>query len=312
MNESNVGVSGAIKHKSISRKQAREYKARAVEFEKTNRRFIFIFPCNGDLGWYELGDMSALIYSQIVCKPKGIKVYLQDDGDSYYDQFELGRIRTLHLDTLERRIAESGLFTEKVEKGDLLYFTLKKPLSRAQCEVLRADEAARQADINRIVEVADVDAKLHQILLEVISRMRGACSRQMDGLSMASNGRRIMDLCADIQLKYYDICDAPRKTNATMLKMWREMRKMLNLLVQEVDVAVGMRIWKRHKIVSVVEKIIEAEKRVDSNIARLVIKGKRDDETSRPDKNSRRNAPDGAVKLASGGADEVVRSGETG
>ncbi|MBR3386389.1 hypothetical protein IKG68_02365 [Candidatus Saccharibacteria bacterium] len=294
------------KHKMISRKQAREYKARAVEFEKTNHRFIFMFPCNGDLGWYEMGDMSAILYSYLVCKPNGYKVELQDDGDSYYDQFEMGRIRTMHLETVERRINESGLFAEKVTKGDLTYFALKKPLKKAEVESLRADEAARQMRINRIVEVADIDAKFNQIMAEVVSRMNGACNRQMDGLARETNGARIMNLCGEIQMAYYLLCDPPKKTLTKQLEVWHEIRSMLNRLKKEVDIAVGMRIWKRYKVVSLMEKIIEAEGRVNTLIARIEDKMKGHSGAGKLRSNSTGNTQGGAQSVATSGVDKSV------
>lgn len=254
---------------SVTRKEAREFKEYAVGFEKTNNKCIFVFPCNGNLGWYEMGDNSAVIYSHVVCKPQGFKTELQDDWDSYYDQFEIGRIRCNSITTVEKRIMATGLFREKVTKGKTLFFVLKKPLVKSEVDDLIAAEKARQAAINKVVAVTNVDARLDQMILEVIARLHNACLRHMDSLSAGSSGVRIVNLCTDLQIKYLMICEAPKRPASERLEEWKELRRIAHQIVLEINVVIGLRIWKRSKYVSVVEKLKTIEERIDTHIMKL-------------------------------------------
>ena len=50
----------------IGRVERREYdklKRRAIKFEERNRQYILVIPCDGETGWCEMSEHSALIYN---------------------------------------------------------------------------------------------------------------------------------------------------------------------------------------------------------------------------------------------------------
>ena len=78
----------------IERKEYDKLKRRAIKFETNNREYIFVVPCDGEMGWCEMSEHTALIYKYMVCLPLGVPVTMTDDYDSFYIQYDIGRIRT--------------------------------------------------------------------------------------------------------------------------------------------------------------------------------------------------------------------------
>lgn len=65
----------------VERKEYDKLKRRAIKFEATNRQYILVIPCDGEAGWCEMSEHSALIYKYMVCMPLGVPVTMADDYD---------------------------------------------------------------------------------------------------------------------------------------------------------------------------------------------------------------------------------------
>lgn len=57
----------------IERKEYDRLKRRAIKFEEKNRQYILVIPCDGEMGWCEMSEHSALIYKYMVCISLGCR-----------------------------------------------------------------------------------------------------------------------------------------------------------------------------------------------------------------------------------------------
>ena len=104
----------------VDRKEYDRLKRRAIKFEEKNRKYILVIPCDGETGWCEMSEHSALIYKYMVCSQLGVPVTMTDDFDSFYIQYEIGRIRTRGYDVVRRRLKKAGLYKDEKTKDRCL------------------------------------------------------------------------------------------------------------------------------------------------------------------------------------------------
>ena len=202
----------------IERKEYDKLKRRAIKFETNNRQYILVVPCDGEMGWCEMSEHSALIYKYMVCLPLGVPVTMTDDYDSFYIQYDIGRIRTRGFDVVRKKIKKAGLYKDEQLKDKCMVFRLKNRLSEKELEKLEQEENARQLAVNSIVKVTFVDPALHQKLIEVATRLHRVCYRRMDKLSSATNGERMVKLIDETIRIYYKMAECGKNRPEELVK----------------------------------------------------------------------------------------------
>lgn len=250
----------------VSKKEYERLKRRAIKFERTNQRFILVLPCDGEHGWCEMGENSALFYKYEVCMNLGAPVTMTDDLDSFYIQYEIGRIRTRGYDTVRRRLKDAGMYGSETEKDKCVIFQLKKPYTKREVERMRQEEEERQAALNTIVKVHFSDPILHQMMMNVATRLHRICHRRMDKVSSATNGKRIVEKMDGMILKYYEMGEAEVEQEKRM-EDWQELWRMAHGLLIELQIVAGLKLWTREVCAKVGEEVLEVQRRIERDIA---------------------------------------------
>lgn len=252
----------------VERKEYDKLKRRAIKFEATNRQYILVIPCDGEAGWCEMSEHSALIYKYMVCMPLGVPVTMAEDFDSFYIQYDIGRIRTRGFDVVRNRLKKAGLYKDEQLKDRCMLFQLKNTLTSKELEKLKSEETARQLAVNSIVRVDFMDPALYQKLVEVATRLHKVCYRRMDKLSSATNGERMVRLIDEAIRIYYKIAECGKNRPEDLLPYWREMRQMLHKLLIELQIVAGLRLWTRENCVKIGESVLAIQERIDRQIKR--------------------------------------------
>lgn len=260
------------KHELIKRNVYDRLKRRAINFERKNNRFILVIPVDGNKGWCEVGERSALFYKYEVCDKIGADVSIKNDYDSFYNQFEIGRARMIGFEVVRNRLKRAGLYKKEQLRDKCMLFEMNRTFSDDEIEQLLVEEKRRQTEINNIVKVKLMDPVLLVKMLEVSARMHAICLNKMDKLARDTNGRRIVELCDEMIIDYYKMSAAEDISPEARLKMWRKLREYTQSLMIELQLVVGLKIWKRNKCISIGEMIYEIEERLDSHIRKLVKK----------------------------------------
>lgn len=252
----------------IERKEYDRLKRRAIKFESNNRKYILVIPCDGEMGWCEMSEHSALMYKYMVCLPLGVPVTMTDDFDSFYIQYDIGRIRTRGFDVVRSRLEKVGLYKKEQIKDKCMIFELKKALTEEELDRIKNEESIRQLAVNSIVKVDFIDPALYQKLIEVSTRLHRICYRRMDKLSSATNGERMVNIMDEVIRIYYKMAECGRNRPEDLLPYWREMRQTIHQLLIELQIVAGLKLWTRENCMKVGENVLDIEKRIDRQIKR--------------------------------------------
>lgn len=252
----------------VERKEYDKLKRRAIKFEEKNRQYILVIPCDGEMGWCEMSEHSALMYKYMVCLPLGVPVTMTDDFDSFYIQYDIGRIRTRGFDVVRNRLKKVGLYKKETEKDRCMIFELKNNLTEKEIARLKNEEVTRQLAVNSIVKVDFMDPALYQKLIEVATRLHRVCYRRMDKLSSATNGERMVGLMDDIIRMYFRMAECGKNQPEDLLSYWREMRQMMHRLLIELQIVSSLKLWTRENCVKIGESVLGVQERIDRQIKR--------------------------------------------
>lgn len=252
----------------IERKEYDRLKRRAIKFESNNRKYILVIPCDGEMGWCEMSEHSALMYKYMVCLPLGVPVTMTDDFDSFYIQYDIGRIRTRGFDVVRSRLEKVGLYKKEQIKDKCMIFELKKALTEEELDRIKNEESIRQLAVNSIVKVDFIDPALYQKLIEVSTRLHRICYRRMNKLSSATNGERMVNIMDEVIRIYYKMAECGRSRPEDLLPYWREMRQTIHQLLIELQIVAGLKLWTRENCMKVGENVLDIEKRIDRQIKR--------------------------------------------
>lgn len=292
-------------HINITRKEHNKLRRRAVAFERDNARFILLIPCDGGKGWYEMGNRSALFYKYGVANKLGIDVEIKDDYDTFFDQFDSGRVRTQYIDSLRENLKRAKMYKGEIERDNCIIFKLNKTYTDVEIKEFEDEEKRHQAQLNEIVKVRVVDPVVMVEMTDISMRLHRLCLRRMDKVSRETNGVRIVGFCDEIIVEYYKMASALEATDEEVLARWKEMRHLLHKLLIELQLIVDLKIWKRTQVISIGEKVAGVIERIDTHIRKL--KGRTENANTKCKKNCRSsklgyrsgtNAPAGAKKMA--------------
>lgn len=245
----------------ITRPEYRRNKEKLREYERKNCNRISAIPCSGKDGWYEIAENSALIYSYVVCEKLGLMKPIHGDEDSFYLQYELGRIRMRGVSEIERNLEQAGMKYQKVEKNYCVVYVLKQGFTQTEMAELRDRELRRQHELNSIVKVTTMEPELHQVISHLSVRIHQICPK-MEKHAAAANGKRMMELIDGILVDYYEICKTHRRAT---VEDWRDMRRRLDRLLCELQLICEVKLYSREKL-NDVGNMLEKAQRLLTNI----------------------------------------------
>lgn len=253
----------------ITRREHDKLRRRAVAFERENRRFVLLIPCDGGKGWYEMGDRSALLYKYEVCDKIGVEVIIKDDYDTFFNQFDAGRIRTQHITTVRDNLKRAKMYRKETERDHCVIFELAKTYTEKEIEAIAEIEKRQQAQQNEIVKVKVIDPVIMTKIIELSARLHRLCLRKMDKVSRDTNGRRIVAQCDEIIINYYRMSGKQNLDLSGTLAEWQKLREGVHSLMIEMQLIVDLKIWKRTQIVSMGEDIAKMEDRINAHIRKI-------------------------------------------
>lgn len=285
----------------VSRSEYDAFKRRALRFEALNKKFILAIPCAGEQDWCEMGDNSALIYKYLVCEKLGAHISINDDFDSYYNQFEIGRVRSRGYEMIRSRVKRAGLYKGEQIKDRCLMIELTKPVAEKVLKHLRTVELEYQEGLNEIIPTRPIDPVLYQKMLEVATRLHRLALRQLDRLSSETNGIRMIETMDMMIANYHTFSNNIRgMSNKEILEEWSAMRDQAQSIIVELQIVASLKLWKRDICLSVGQGLVDIKQRLELRIARLETK------VDKKTKKKEENAKDDSKEAKS--TEEEVRS----
>lgn len=264
---------GGKKYRLVKKGEYDKLKRRALKFEKDNNGYVLVIPCDGNEGWYEMGDKSALFYAYEVCDKIGADVSIKDDYDRFYDQFKVGRVRVKGVDAVRDRLKRAEMYKGETEKDGCTIFELKKKYTEDETEALLMEEMRRQQELNEIVKVKLADPVLLTKMLEVSGRLHAVCQHKMEAIARETNGVRIVGLCDNMMIQYYEMSETEDMSPEHVYEMWKTLRGYIHRLLIEMQIIIGLKIWKRKQCVGIGEMIRDMEMRVETHMRKIKAKG---------------------------------------
>lgn len=231
----------------VSRKEYDSIKRKILRFEEGNDDSIVVIPCDGDGTWFEIGDVSGLLYKYEVCDKIGAFVTFGDDGDRFYNQFKYGRVRLQSIDQVRRRIKQAELYGSERQDGLCTIFQLNKKYEKAAIDDLIVVEQKRQEEVNQVIKIKLADPVLMQKLMLLTQQLHDACQNKMNSIERMTNGARMVQFCDQIIILYYGLSAGEDRTLEEIFNMWQRMRSGLGRLRVELQVVMGIKTWKRKK-----------------------------------------------------------------
>ena len=248
----------------ISIEKYRELKQTLKKYEADNNSQIILIPCSGNTGWYEIAERSALFYYYKVCLPLSLKVNFENDADSFYTPYDIGRIRIRNPAKVVERIKRVGLYEKSGTKSNCIIIFLRTKYTEEEIAHLKDAELARRSGNSRIINITFIDPTLFQALSEASTRLHKSCMSQLDRLSSQTNGQRIVSTIDGMLLKYYRMCHS--KKNVFPSKTWRDLYDDTETLLFEIEILGETKLWNRDTCLSIGKIILRIQAKIEGRM----------------------------------------------
>ncbi len=255
----------------LDRTTYRSLKRDLIGIEEENCGEIILQKCSGKGDWFEIADHSALMYYYYVCQPLKIKdIRFEDDYDSFFDQYKIGRIRVRGVGTVRKRIQQAKLYNSEYVVTGRMVFVLKKPFSKDRIATMKKREAKRRLNLNKTIEIKHADPLFYRNLIELMKWLHRCCSSKMDKLNSQTNGVRMVTLADGIMAKYLHSTDLSDDNNEGRKDDWIQIRKMIYQLKYEIQIVDMAGIWGPDICVRLFEQNNELLKLASGNLRKVM------------------------------------------
>ena len=249
----------------ITSAEHRKLKQTIIKSEPNNRRFIYVIPCGGGKGWYEMAEQSAIYYKYLVGEKIGCEINLNKDLDTFTEPYKIGFVRLQNPKRLENRMRRAGVFEAASEKNGVLIFQMKEALTDKQARALVNRELSFQAAANTIVPIGITEPTLYADLLLLIGRMFQACDRQMNDFARKIYGEDLVRTCNEIMEQYLMFTqNVESQTKAKKLHIWTKMITSVEKLERILRLVEISNVWNRKKYTSMEKQVLDLKKRIES------------------------------------------------
>lgn len=269
--EKAIEAAKKLTEEGLDRNAYRAAKRELIGLEEENTGEIMLQKCAGEGDWFEVADNSALIYYYYVCQVLKIKgIRFEDDYDSFYEQYRIGRIRVRGADTMRNRLQKVGLYDgEHIVHGRIV-FPLLKPLTKERMKILREKEAKRRLKLNQTIAVEQLDPLFYRDLSMLLKTLHHNCSSKMNKATSQTNGERIMTLVDGVMETYLHMADLPKSRQDEVIEDWKEMRHKLYHLKYEIQILEIARIWSLETCLRAFEAVIQLKKLAEKNLMKAL------------------------------------------
>lgn len=238
--------------------------------EKTNYDSLIIIPCSGDKGWHEFAEHSALFYYYDVVESLKLKHHFFADTMSFYDQYEIGYMRTLSIDSIRTNLKRAKLYKSEETKSFFTIFKLNKTYSLEDIKALESKEQARRLENLTVNEAVNLDPELHQILTNLAIRLHRLCNGKLDKLSSQTRGVEIINLIDNVLVEYHQITMMKGLPKSTIAAKFTDMRKEIYQLIFLIKVLGEAKVWDLEICISISEPLVNAKNRIELNIKKYI------------------------------------------
>lgn len=271
----------------ISIKKYRQIKLKIRALEETNYDAIYVVPCSGNQNWREVTEHSALIYYYEVCQKLQRRVKFCADTLSFYDQYKIGYIRTLGVDTVRENLKKTGLYKSESEEAEVHVFYLTKRFTKHKMQQLEKAEMARRQENMMPIPAGALNPVLYQLLVRQSTEIYKLCIKRLDRLTRQTNGAIMMKIANGMLESYHLMAMAKNAPRGKMIRQYGEMRKQAYLLLLKVQVMGEIRIWDLETCSHLAELVKSVRDLVEQELKKL-LKEERNG-TSGSGKDSERN-----------------------
>ena len=259
---------------NISIKQYRSIKRYLKKLEAENCNRVMMAPCNGKSNWYEIAEHSALFYYYEVCQALNKKTKFFSDTDSFYDQYEIGYIRSKGVANVRKNLRDLGLYGSEHMEQEIYVFVLKKNFSKKEIEELQKREEERRMQNLTPTPVSNIDPDLYRSIVSVAARLHKICISRLDKLASSVNGAEIVKLADSLIEDYQVIAMLKPSAKLKIRTRLENMRRTIYLLIIKVKVLGEVRLWSLELCISITEDLHEIKNKIDKDLQKFVKKGK--------------------------------------
>ncbi len=291
----------------ISMKRYRQYKLKLRNLERVNCDTVMMIPCAGSKNWHELAEHSALIYYYEVCSKLRRKIKFYADTLSLYDQYKIGYIRSLGVETIRENLKKVELYKSESKEGDLIVFQLKTRFSRKRFQEMYEMEMARRQENLAPEPTGLLSPKLYQILVQLSRHLHSLCNQHLDKLSSQTNGADIIRLIDGTLELYYQVAMMSVKPVPKIIEKYTEMRKAIYALMVKIRVLGEISLWDPELCSKITEPLAQARDLVEQELRKL-LKENRKKGDKRQDKDGNATSKD---KIRQDGAKEQDETGQS-
>lgn len=262
------GRSEAEKRESYARYRKR--KKKVLEFEKTNTRYLALWPAsdkdtNKERTFYNMGGTSAIIYVHEIGPRIGRNPVLRHDMDNGNrdEKFHSGVCSIADLDKLTEKLAEIGINRVETRDQELVLFKLHRDFLHNEVKELLKQEQKRVDNLNRVIyakvlfpdihrqvidlkklippKVKNMDKTYREVvgmeLIKSLMQLIRVYSQMVHGDIEAKDGARLMMLETDMILEEISLMNE--------LQLWE-----VSFCIRVADIVTGMKNLLKGKILN--------------------------------------------------------------
>lgn len=258
----------------ITIKTYRRLKQKLQKLEMDNFNTIYLIPCSGNSGWYELAEHSALIYYYEVCQKLELKAKLIADTLSFYDQYHVGYMRSLGIDNVCQNLKRVKLFKSITKENNIYAIELSKKFSPNHLEKLWQAEKDRRLKNLTIGETNNLDPELHQLMVASSIRLHRLCNAHLDRLSSQINGAEVIKLIDGLLGQYHQLTLRTKTPRSLLATKYDQMRTDIYMLIIEVKIIGEAKLWDSDVCISVSENLYTIRERIEKTLAKIMKESK--------------------------------------
>ncbi len=257
-------------HEAISAKKYQKLKRDLREMEITNYDSIIFIPCSGNKGWMEFAEHSALFFYYGAVKKLRLNYKFMDDTTSFYNQYDIGYIHTLSIETIRTHLKRVGLYKSEEKRSYFTIIKLTRSYTREEIKTLIRTENARRLANLAVKDAVNLDPRLHQVLASLATRLHTLCNNHLDKLSSHTRGVEIVNFIDDTLATYHQITMLKNVQKSKIIEKLIIMRKNIYQLIVVIKVIGDAKLWDLDVCISIQEPLVTAKKYIEQDIKQLL------------------------------------------
>lgn len=223
----------------------RATKKQAIELERTNKRYLILFPAsdkdtNKKDQFYNMGGHSAIIYCHEIGPRIHRKPTLRRDMDNGNDEekFHSGVCSVADLAKLEEKLKEIGIERDK-DQGDLVFFKLHRDYEKSEIREMLKQEQKTLDQLNKVLYSKVLYPDIHRQILE-LKKLIPAKVKNMDKTYREVVGMELISALMELVKTYSQMAHGDLEEPEAARRMLLE----LDTLYAGVSMMNELKLWE--------------------------------------------------------------------